>query len=342
MGILKNTTMSLANLLHRVDRSAILELIENGAVVEPMSLGTFMNKVQPKDKAEFCCGLGIWHSPVMRPHTNVGTRLFHVLQSVIKQVSINADRTQVVAQIGYEKAMIQVADKFYAEPDLMYYRYERAMQLDEIMEKSGQKIWPIPDWIMEILSPGTEKWDRNEKSSRYAAAGVEEYWLVDPKNETIEQFVLIPNTSTYRLQGIFSIESMIQSVVFEDFEIPVEVIFDEDAYEFFLEEYILLTTENKAKLQSEGIEIGIEIGETRGIEKGKEIGIEIGETRGIEKGKEIGIEIGEVKGVQKAAQVLKLYFTDKTPEAIADLTGYTLEEVKKIIAFVNPSFSNPE
>lgn len=37
-----------------------------------------------------------------------------------------------------------------------------------------------PDWCCEVLSPSTEKKDREEKTPLYAQTGVECTWLVDP------------------------------------------------------------------------------------------------------------------------------------------------------------------
>lgn len=47
-----------------------------------------------------------------------------------------------------------------------------------------------PDWIVEILSPSTAKKDHQDKFDLYEESGVNEYWIVDPKNSTIEVFVL--------------------------------------------------------------------------------------------------------------------------------------------------------
>ena len=42
-----------------------------------------------------------------------------------------------------------------------------------------------PDYIVEILSPSTRKKDSYLKLHKYAAAGVREYWLVDPDKQKI-------------------------------------------------------------------------------------------------------------------------------------------------------------
>ena len=42
-----------------------------------------------------------------------------------------------------------------------------------------------PDWIAEVLSPSTAKYDRTTKLSAYERAGVPEVWLIDPAGRTV-------------------------------------------------------------------------------------------------------------------------------------------------------------
>jgi Uma2 family endonuclease len=44
----------------------------------------------------------------------------------------------------------------------------------------------IPLLVVEVLSPSTERRDRESKRRVYLRAGVEEVWLVDPDRETID------------------------------------------------------------------------------------------------------------------------------------------------------------
>ena len=53
------------------------------------------------------------------------------------------------------------------------------------------RIRGVPDLTVEIISPGTRKRDRVERKALYQQAGVKEYWLVDPENQTIEVFALV-------------------------------------------------------------------------------------------------------------------------------------------------------
>lgn len=45
-----------------------------------------------------------------------------------------------------------------------------------------------PDLIVEILSKSTAKADKMVKFNRYQAAGVKEYWIVDPAYETVDVY----------------------------------------------------------------------------------------------------------------------------------------------------------
>jgi|SRR6185437_15895416 Uma2 family endonuclease len=42
-----------------------------------------------------------------------------------------------------------------------------------------------PDWIAEVLSPSTTRYDRTTKLRAYERAGVPEVWLIDPADRTV-------------------------------------------------------------------------------------------------------------------------------------------------------------
>ncbi len=51
----------------------------------------------------------------------------------------------------------------------------------------------VPDWIIEIVSPGNLKHDTKTKYDLYEEAGVQEYWVVFPGEQTILAYVLDDN-----------------------------------------------------------------------------------------------------------------------------------------------------
>jgi Uma2 family endonuclease len=70
-------------------------------------------------------------------------------------------------------------------PDIAAWRRERLPNLPETAYLETP-----PDWVCEILSPSTEKWDRGVKRDIYARAGMPYLWLVDPDMRFIEAFAL--------------------------------------------------------------------------------------------------------------------------------------------------------
>ena len=64
--------------------------------------------------------------------------------------------------------------------------------------RSSYLVWEEgkpPDWVLEVASPSTQENDRGSKRQRYAALGVPEYWLFDPKGDAYPR-------GTPRLQGL--------------------------------------------------------------------------------------------------------------------------------------------
>ena len=83
-----------------------------------------------------------------------------------------------------------------------------------------------PDWIIEILSPGTSKKDYNEKFDLYQHAGVKEYWIVHPIDETVFAYTLNVegNYENVHVKPFVKGER-IESYVLEGLEINLEEIF---------------------------------------------------------------------------------------------------------------------
>ena len=48
-----------------------------------------------------------------------------------------------------------------------------------------------PDWVCEVLSPGTARTDRAVKMPIYAEQAVQWLWLVDPDNRILEIYRLL-------------------------------------------------------------------------------------------------------------------------------------------------------
>jgi Uma2 family endonuclease len=68
-----------------------------------------------------------------------------------------------------------------------------------------------PDFIAEILSPGTARRDRREKYNLYEKYGVREYWIVDPIAKVIEIYTL--HEGKYVRAGVYGVGDQIESLL---------------------------------------------------------------------------------------------------------------------------------
>lgn len=101
-------------------------------------------------------------------------------------------------------------------PDLLVVDWSRRNRISE------RGIEGAPDLIIEIVSPSTEKRDREIKRKLYAEEGVREYWLVDSRNRTIE--VLSLTGVGYELVGTYGPGTTAASGIFP-FVIAVDEVF---------------------------------------------------------------------------------------------------------------------
>ncbi len=98
-----------------------------------------------------------------------------------------------------------------------------------------------PDLVVEVLSPSTAKQDRGHKKQVYEQCGVSEYWIVDPANKTLEQYLLQQGAFTlhevYAIYPDYMLDKMTEEEraalpasfrcsLFEDLDIVLEDIFD--------------------------------------------------------------------------------------------------------------------
>jgi Uma2 family endonuclease len=71
------------------------------------------------------------------------------------------------------------------QPDILFIAKDRL----EIV-KDG-RVKGSPDLIIEILSPGTESYDKRTKKEVYEQHGVQEYWMVDPLTKNAMGYKLV-------------------------------------------------------------------------------------------------------------------------------------------------------
>jgi len=80
-----------------------------------------------------------------------------------------------------------------------------------------------PDLVIEILSKSTAVYDKGAKKDNYEKNGVREYWLIDPRNKSIEVYDL--SQQRYQLVAYQEETGLVSSVALEGFVLDLAQIF---------------------------------------------------------------------------------------------------------------------
>ena len=80
----------------------------------------------------------------------------------------------------------------------------------------------VPDWVCEVVSPGSQRHDRVLKLPFYARAGVTHVWLVDPIARMLEVYRLVG--THWQLAAIFGGEDAVRAEPFDVIEIPLSAL----------------------------------------------------------------------------------------------------------------------
>lgn len=105
---------------------------------------------------------------------------------------------QVMIEVIYQlKAFLRdhPVGSIYAETDVRFdddlvYRPETVFICSERVRENWQRIHQPPDVVLEVISPDSRRYDSETKKEDYERFGVNEYWLIDPYQETMAFFRL--------------------------------------------------------------------------------------------------------------------------------------------------------
>lgn len=82
-----------------------------------------------------------------------------------------------------------------------------------------------PDWICEILSPSTKRFDRFTKLPIYARASVGYTWLIDPSSRTLE--VLRLHEEQWLITGMYQNDDKVRAEPFEAVELDLALLWED-------------------------------------------------------------------------------------------------------------------
>ena len=106
----------------------------------------------------------------------------------------------------------------FREPDLLFL-------LTQNFHQRHEQYWDGADLVVEVVSPDDPERDLVVKRHEYAEAGIREYWLVNPLDETITVLTLLDTASLYQEHGVFVSGQVADSVLLRGFKVEVNKVF---------------------------------------------------------------------------------------------------------------------
>lgn len=159
-------------------------------------------------RAEWVDGKVVEMSPVNINHT----RLNQWLASLMAEFVAFHELGEVV---GPEYMFRLAAQRRRRVPDILFVSTARANLLLE------SHLEGPPDLAVEIVSRESQSRDRREKHQEYEAAGVREYWIVDPFTETVEVYGL-NGEGKFELISPGKDATEVVSAILPGFRLPLE------------------------------------------------------------------------------------------------------------------------
>ena len=112
---------------------------------------------------------------------------------------------------------MQIHPHKYREPDIL-------LLCNRDDPRNQEAFWLGADLVVEIVSPDNPERDIVEKPYDYAQAGIPEYWIVNPINETITVLALLGGA--YETHSVFQGGELASSRLVEGFDVAVDAVFD--------------------------------------------------------------------------------------------------------------------
>jgi Uma2 family endonuclease len=143
-------------------------------------------------------------------HQQVSRRVSNIFEKFLAETPIGS--------FFYAPIDVFFDDHNNTQPDLLFISESRSFIID--LENG---IMGAPDLIVEIISPSSIKIDRFDKKEMYKKFAVKEFWLIDPKNQTLEIYAF--DNNDYKLHQFLEREGGVDSIVLNGLEVDAKDLF---------------------------------------------------------------------------------------------------------------------
>jgi Uma2 family endonuclease len=134
-------------------------------------------------------------SPFFR-HQRVTTRAAALLDHHVRRHDLG---TVLVAPMD---VVLDAENDLVLQPDVMFISHERSSIIRDFVRGA-------PDLVLEVTSPATARYDRQDKVGWYRAYGVRECWLLDTQRQVVTVFDLSSTAPGIEFQGLAVVQSAV-------------------------------------------------------------------------------------------------------------------------------------
>ncbi len=142
---------------------------------------------------ELMNGVLIVNPPPLPLHQRVSGRFYTRLLGLIPN-----------GELFYAPIGVYLAKGIIPEPDIVWVAEGSRCVVGE------KHLEGPPDLVIEIFSPGSERYDRRDKFELYQRFGVREYWMVDPIAQYVEVYRY--DNGAFARQGVYGPDETFKSV----------------------------------------------------------------------------------------------------------------------------------
>ncbi len=108
---------------------------------------------------------------------------------------------------------VKLRDDLVLRPDLIFLTLDKAA-------RCKTHVTEVPDLVIELVSQDSRSMDTQTRRADYEAAGVREYWIIDPIRKTFTFLVLRDG----RYQEVLPVSNRFQSTVLPGFELDLDAV----------------------------------------------------------------------------------------------------------------------
>lgn len=176
---------------------------------------------------------GLWTEQQYLALSDNAAHLIEFDDGTIEALPMPTDKHQAISQVlflallafihrlggkvHYAPLRLQIRPGTFREPDILLVRDARDPRRQD-------RFWLGADLVAEIVSPDDPERDTVTKRADYAAAGIPEYWIVNPLDSTVS--VLVLDGDAYREAGVYRRGEHATSVLLDGFHVAVDAVFD--------------------------------------------------------------------------------------------------------------------